>query len=121
MRGVDPMEQGELAAARGLAALFRRAEPAQMQIGDAALVQAGRELALRKTRPARGSDRAHVDQELDTGTFQLIQHRLGRRLLIADGEELFRFGHDVVARAYFTRSINSIAPAGARTLPSWMT
>lgn len=27
---------------------------------------------------------------------------------------------DLIA-SYFTRSISSIAPAGARTLPSWMT
>src|ERR1700748_3578115 len=112
MRGVDLVEQGDLAAARGSAASLRRAEPAQMQIGDAALVQPRRELALGKTRPARGCDGAHIDQQLDAATFQFVQHRLGRRLLITDGEELFRSGH--AAFAYFTRSISSIAPAGAR-------
>ena len=43
-----------LAAARGLAAFLRRAEPAQMHIGNAALVEPGGELVLGKAGPARG-------------------------------------------------------------------
>ena len=57
------------------AALLRRAEPAQMQVGDAALIEAGGELVLGEARPARGRHRAHVDQQLDAGLFQLVEHR----------------------------------------------
>ena len=51
--------------------------------------------------------------------FELVEHGFGRRLFIADGEKFFGLGHGTPG--YFTRSINSIAPAGARTLPSWIT
>ena len=47
-----------------------------MQIGNAALVEAGRKLVLGKARPPRGRDRAHVDQQLDAGGFQFVEHRL---------------------------------------------
>jgi len=54
--GVDPVQRVELAAARGEPAVLRGAEPAQVQIGNAALVEAGGELVLGKAGTARGSD-----------------------------------------------------------------
>src|SRR5204863_9180823 len=72
---------------RRLAAALRRPESLEGQIGNAALIEAARELILRKSRPPRGCNRANVDQKLDAGALQFIEHRLGRRLLIADGEE----------------------------------
>src|SRR5215207_4395177 len=60
-----------------------------MQIGNAALIQASGELILGKARPPRGRNRAHVNQQLDAGVFQFVEHGLRRRLLIADGEEAF--------------------------------
>ena len=34
-------------------------------------------------------DRAHVHQQFDAGLFEFVEHGLGRRLFIADGEEAF--------------------------------
>ena len=84
-----------------------------MQIADAGLVEAGRKLALGETRPARGRDRARVDDESDAGALELVDDGGGFRLLVADGEES--------SCSCFRRSISSIAAAGARTLPSWIT
>src|SRR6185295_562495 len=87
MRRIDLVQQTELAAARRLATALRRSEALQMQIGNAAFVEAGRKLILGKARPPRGCDRAHIHQQLDAGALQFIEHRLGWRLLIADSEE----------------------------------
>src|SRR5438132_14006729 len=59
MRRIDFVQQIELAAARRLAAAFRRAQSLQVQIGNAAFVEAGRELIFGETRPPRRSDRAY--------------------------------------------------------------
>src|SRR5262245_17167403 len=64
-----------------------------MQIADAALVEPGGELVLGKAGAARGRHRAYVDQELDAGVLEFIQHRFRRRLLVADGEEFCLAGH----------------------------
>jgi hypothetical protein len=58
-----------------------------MQIGNAAFIKAGRELIFGKAWPPRGCDRAYVNQQLDAGGFQFVEHGLRWRLLIADGEE----------------------------------
>jgi hypothetical protein len=71
-----------------------------MQVGDAAFIEPGRKLVLRKTRAARGRDGADVNQQLDPGIFKLVQHGLGRRLFIADGEELFRFARHIRIRLF---------------------
>ena len=81
------------AAARGLPAFLRRAQCLQVDIADAALIEAGGKLVLGKAATARRGDRAHVHQELHARVLQLVQHCLLRRLLIADREEFFRFGH----------------------------
>ncbi len=50
------------------------------------------------------------------------QARWFRRLRIRDLDQTDpRSRHQAGLGSYFTRSISSIAPAGARTLPSWMT
>jgi hypothetical protein len=88
-----------------------------MQVADAALVEISCELALGKTRPARRSHGAQVDQQFDLGRFQLAQHGIGPGPFIADGEEQrfsFRRHH------FFNRSIIARAAAGARIFPSWM-
>ena len=82
-----------------------------MDVADAGLVESGGKLALGETRAARGRDRARVDDQADAGALEFADDGVGLRLLVADGEELF----------HFTRSINSIAAAGARTFPSWIT
>ncbi len=82
-----------------------------MQIADAGLIEACSELALGESRPARGRNRARVDHKADACPPQFADHGVGPRLLVADGEEPL----------HFTRSINSIAAAGARTFPSWIT
>src|SRR3954463_10990066 len=87
MRRIDLVQQTEFAAARGLATTLRCSEALQMQIGNAALIEAGCELILGEPRPPRGRDRAHVNQQLDASVFQFVEHRPGRCLLIADGEE----------------------------------
>jgi hypothetical protein len=48
--------------------------------------EAGRELVLGKPWSPRRRHRTHIDQQLDAGVFQFVEHRLGRRLFIADGE-----------------------------------
>src|SRR6516164_5741129 len=122
MRREYPFERVVVAAARGKAAFFWCAKCFEVNIGDAALVEACRELVLGKTRSARRGDRAYVDQELYAGAFEFVQHGLLRRLLIADGEKRLRLGDRLLHSGdHFTRSISSIAPAGARTLPSWIT
>ena len=85
-----------------------------MQIRDACLVERGGELPLGEARPARGGDGPGVDQQLDLGPLELGEHRVGLRLLVADGEKLQLCHH-------FNRSISAMAAAGARTLPSWIT
>src|SRR5882762_10837273 len=155
---IDLVQRIELAAARGVAAVLRRAQPAQMQVRNAALVEPGGELVLGKAGPARGGDGAHVHQQLHSRALEFVEHSLGGGLFIADGEELSACHVSVQAlgmssaqgyvspgmisitarimatrywsagsrpasswietAVYFTRSISSMAPAGARTLPS---
>jgi hypothetical protein len=65
-----------------------------MDVADAALVEAGGELVLGETRPPRRGDGTHIDQQLDAGILQFIEHGFRWRLLVTDGEELRRFsGH----------------------------
>src|SRR3954471_9369589 len=108
---VDVEQFREVAGARGIAAFLRRAELLQMQIADAGHVEACGELALGEAGPARSRYRTCVDEKPNAGAGQLADHGRRGRLLVADGEELL----------HFTRSINSIAAAGARTFPSWIT
>ena len=82
-----------------------------MQIADAGRIESRGKLAFGKSGAARNRDRARIDHEADAGTLQFADHGVRLCLLIADGEEPL----------HFTRSINSIAAAGARTLPSWIT
>src|SRR5947209_11779413 len=97
---------------RGVAPFLRRAELLQMQVADAGFIEAGGELAFGESRAARGRDRARIHHEADLGALELADDGIGLRLLVADGEQLLHV---------FNRSINSIAAAGARTLPSWIT
>src|SRR5262245_18801072 len=108
---VDIEQLFQVAGAGRVAAFLGRAELLQMQIADAGCIETRRKLALGKSRPPRGRDRARVDHEPDAGAAQFTDHRIGLRLLVADGEERF----------HVSRAINSIAAAGARTLPSWIT
>src|SRR3954468_1829122 len=108
---VDVEQFREIAGARGISAFLRRAELLQMQIADADLVEIGGKLPFREAGPARGCNRTCVDDKPNAGAGQLADHGRRGRLLVADGEELL----------HFTRSINSIAAAGARTFPSWIT
>src|SRR3954454_20248455 len=66
-----------------------------------------------KAPPPRGRDRAHVDQQLNAGSLQLVEHRLGRCLLIADGEEtLCPAGHvdpDIMSLAQSYGNARSIS------------
>src|ERR1051326_5026495 len=101
-----------MSRARRVAALFRRAELLQVEVADAGLVQPGRELALGETGPPRGCHRAGIDEEADAGKFELGDNGLRFRLLVADREQ---------SRLHVRRAINSIAAAGARTFPSWIT
>jgi hypothetical protein len=99
----DAKQLAALAGARGEPALLRRAERAQVQVADAALVEPGGELALGEAGPPRGGDGAHVDHQVDLGVGELVEHRPRGGVLVADGEE--RFCHapslaDVAARAY---------------------
>jgi len=48
--GKYPLQQIEIAAARGEAAFLGRAKSGQMDVGDAALVEAGGKLPLGKSR-----------------------------------------------------------------------
>src|SRR4029453_8049904 len=67
MRRIDLVQQAELAAARRLTAALRRSEALEVQIGNAALIEAGRKLILGKAGPPRGCDRADVNQQLAPG------------------------------------------------------
>src|SRR5947209_5889622 len=109
---VDLEHLVQMPGVRGVAPFLRRAELLQMQIGDAGFIEARRELAFGKPWAPRGRDRARVDHEADLGAFEFADDRVGLRLFVADGEQPFHV---------FKRSINSIAAAGARTLPSWIT
>ena len=84
-----------------------------MQIGNAAFVETGRELILGEPRPPRSRNRAYVYEQLDAGSFQFVEHRLGRRLLIADGEEtLCPAGHidpDIMSPAQGYGNVRSIS------------
>ena len=71
---VDVEQLGEIARARRVAAFLGRAELLQMQIADAGLVEARGKLALGKSRPARGRNRARVDHETDARASQLADH-----------------------------------------------
>ena len=57
-----------------------------MQIADAGLVEAGGQLALGEARPARGRDRARVDDQAHAGALEFVDDGGGFRLLVADGE-----------------------------------
>src|SRR4029077_3737191 len=110
MRRIDLLKRGVVAAARGLPSFLGRAKGLQMNIGNAALIERGCKLVLGKAGPSRRGDGAYIDQELDACALQLVQHRLLRRLLVADGEELAAFCH------WFTslvRSAPSPPPAHA--------
>ena len=98
--------------ASGLAAVAGSAEPPQVKVGNAAFVQSCRELVLGKSGTARGGDRAHVDQELHAGLLEFVEHRFGRRLFIADGEQLSGFA------AGFGHLETALANSLARSVPS---
>src|SRR6202158_1403896 len=100
MRRIDLAERIELAAARGVAAVLRRAEPAQMQIRNTSLIEPGGELVLGKPRAAGGGDGADVDQQLDAGLLEFVEHGLGGRLLIADREERVGLACHAASRAF---------------------
>ena len=78
-----------------------------MQIGDAGFVERGGELALGKARPARGRDRAGIDQQLDLGALEFAQHRGGLGLLVADGKQSLHGAVIVMtqARRYIERQV----------------
>ena len=82
-----------------------------MKVADAAFVEAGGELTLGKSGPARRRNGARIDDKANARPLQFADHGRRGRLLVADGEEPL----------HFTRSINSMAAAGARTFPSWIT
>jgi hypothetical protein len=83
---VDTPKRFEIALARGFASLGRRTQFLQVDIGDAVLVEPGRELVLGKTGTPRGCNRAGVDQDLDLGAGEFAQHRSRGRLFVADSE-----------------------------------
>jgi hypothetical protein len=64
-----------------------------MDVRNAALVEARSQLALGKTGSARRGNRAYIDQQFHPGPFEFVEHRFGRGLLIADGEEFLRSRH----------------------------
>ena len=69
MLGVDAPERVELAGARGLAAVIRRAELLQMQIGNAVLVEDGGKLALGEPGGPRCRDRRVSTKSLTLARF----------------------------------------------------
>src|SRR5258708_33295492 len=91
-----------------------------MQVGDTALIESGRKLVLRKTRTARGRDGADVDQQLDLGFFKLVKHCLGRRLFVADGEELFRFARHIRTRLFAMSSVEGYVSPGTISITGVM-
>jgi hypothetical protein len=78
---------------------------AQGGANAAEAIEPGGELVLGKAGTAGGRDGAHVDQELHPRLLEFVEHGLGGRLFVADGEELFGFGY--LISGYFTRAINS--------------
>ncbi len=58
-----------------------------MDIGNAGLIERGRELALGKSRATRGRDRAGIDQQIDLGALELAQHRGGLGLFVANRKQ----------------------------------
>ncbi len=91
MRVVDPAQLVIMAAACGLPTLGGSAKAAQMQVADATFGDAGGEMAFGEAGAPRGGNRAHVDQKLDPGAGQRVQHGGGGDLFIADGEERNRY------------------------------
>jgi hypothetical protein len=69
---VDLLQSLVIAGAGREPAFFRRAEPAQMHIANAAFVEPRGKLALGKTRAARRRHGAHIDQQFHPGLFQLV-------------------------------------------------
>src|SRR2546429_1447559 len=65
-----------------------------------------------KTRTARCRDGADVDQQLDPGILKLVQYCLGRRLFIADGEELFRFARHIRVQLFAMSSVEGYVSPG---------
>jgi hypothetical protein len=79
---------------------------------NAALIEPGRKLVLRKARTARGGDGADIHQEFDAGIFKLVQNCLGPRLFITDGEELFRFARHIRIHSFAMSSAEGyVSPA----------
>ena len=115
---VDLPRRVVVALVRRLAAFGRRAELLQMDVGDAGLVERSGELPLGKSGAARGGDCAGVDQKIDPGASELVEHGLRPGLLVADGEQ--RRGFRCLPLFHVSRSINAMAAAGARSLASWM-
>jgi hypothetical protein len=88
-----------MTAARCEPALFGRAEPLQVQIADAALIESRGKLAFRKPRPPRCRHGAHIDQEPDARLCQRVKKRVRCRLLVADGEQPFHDGISLSSRS----------------------
>ena len=93
-----------------------------MDIADAGFVERGGELAFGKARPARGRDRARIDQQVDFGALEFVHHRGGLGLLVADREQRLRFRCLDLSFGGFISvvSISAMAAAGARNFASWM-
>src|SRR5690242_2968869 len=75
----------------------------------------GGKLALGETRPARGRDRARVDDELDLRVLQFLQHGGGLRLFVADGEKrALSCGHGrIIGMRRWERKLSSARHARA--------
>ena len=86
VRLIDHEQLGEVAAACRQSAFLGRAEAAQMQVVNSALVEPGGELSLGEAGSSRCRDRAHVDQKADLRAGEFIENGAGRCLLIADRE-----------------------------------
>src|ERR1044072_2615553 len=84
---IDVEQYLEVAGACGVAAFLRRAELLQMQVADAGLVKARRELALGESGATRGRDRARIDDQSHAGARELVDDGGGLGLFVADGEE----------------------------------
>src|SRR5262249_20228806 len=117
-------------AARRRAAFRRGAEFLQMDVANARFIERARKLTLGKSGPARGSNRAGVDQQFDLRALEFTENGGRLCLLVADCEErprLRRFhlgsglGPDFGFRPgfHFTLSISAMAAAGARILASY--
>src|SRR5262245_26442624 len=90
MLSEDALEAFDVSAAGGLASALRRAEPAQMAIGDAGLGKMGRELVLGEALLARDRCCADVEDLLDAGIFEGADEAGDGPALIADGADRFR-------------------------------